>query len=114
MFFVLTPNDVVKEVWSDEEAVAQLAMRFPDLIHFEAEFYAPQPPYYPRKDGPYTMLGPECFTDGDVISYKGENYYRACNVFVADLEDGGQSHCVKRVGHPSKQHEDYDGRTLDE
>jgi hypothetical protein len=59
------------------------------------------------------MLGPECFTDGDVISYKGENYYRACNVLVSDLEDGGQSHCVKRVNHPSKQHEDYDGRTLD-
>lgn len=55
-------------------------------------------------------IGPECFTDGDVISYKGQNFYRACDAFVSDLPDGGQSFCVKRVGHPGKTHEDYEGR----
>lgn len=58
-------------------------------------------------------IAPECFTDGDelVISYKGENYYRACGYPVNSAPQGGSSHCVKRVNHPSKQHEDYDGRT---
>jgi hypothetical protein len=57
----------------------------------------------------YTDIGPECFTNGEVISYKGENYYKACDVFVADLPDGGQCFCVKRVGHPGLVHESYDG-----
>lgn len=57
----------------------------------------------------YTVLGPELFTNGDVISYKGENYYRACDYPVAQV-GGSQTHCVKRVGHPSHIHEDYDGR----
>lgn len=61
-------------------------------------------------------IGPECFADTDaaVISYKGDNYYRACDAFVVDLEDGGQAFCVKRVGHPGKIHEAYYGETREE
>lgn len=59
----------------------------------------------------FTDIGPECFTNGLVISYKGENYYKACDTFVYDRKEGGQSFCVKRVGHPGKIHEAYDGVT---
>jgi ribosomal protein S11 len=33
---------------------------------------------YPRRDGDFTVLGPEIFTDrtGDVICWKGVNYVR--------------------------------------
>jgi hypothetical protein len=61
-------------------------------------------------------IGPECFATADatVISYKGDNYYRACDVVVGDNEEGGQKFCVKRVGHPGKTHEAYDGATREE
>jgi len=63
----------------------------------------------------YIDIGPECFTNGNVISYKGENYYRACDAFVNDRsEEGGQSFCVKRVDHPGTIHEAYDGTIRDE
>lgn len=56
-------------------------------------------------------IGPECFADGEelVISYKGANYYKACDAWVRDLDEGGASHCVKRVNHSSILHEDFDG-----
>lgn len=57
----------------------------------------------------YIDLGPEMFTDGKVICYKGEYYYRSCDAFVCHNREGGQSFCVKRVGHPSMDHEAYDG-----
>jgi hypothetical protein len=59
-------------------------------------------------------LGPELFSSGDemVICWKGSNYYRACNAFVKELEDGRRSHCIKRVNHPSDTHEDWDGNIL--
>lgn len=69
---------------------------------------------YPVSDGPFTTLGPECFTDGNVISYQGENYYRACAHQVTQNDDGSGSTCVKRVDHPGVRHEDYDGNTYDE
>lgn len=56
----------------------------------------------------YTDIGPGCFTNGDVIFYKGENYYRACDTYVADLPEGGQEFCVKRVEHAGP-HESYGG-----
>lgn len=59
------------------------------------------------------QLDQTAFTNGDVISYKGENYYRACGVHVFDLDNGGKTSCVKRVGHPGNTHEDYEGRTID-
>ena len=62
----------------------------------------------------YHDIGPECFIGGDVISYKGKNYYRACDNWVTDNTDGGQSFCVKRVSHPGKVHESYDGTTRTE
>lgn len=57
----------------------------------------------------YEVLAPECFTNGKVIAYKGENYYKACDALVMITHDGEQVHCVKRVGHPSLDHEDYHG-----
>lgn len=59
----------------------------------------------------FINIGPECFADAEatVISYKGENYYKACNEFVSDIPDGGQAFCVKRVGHPGKIHESFNG-----
>lgn len=68
-----------------------------------------------RWQGSIVDLGPECFASGDlsVISWKGENYYRACGEVVTTLETGGYSHCVKRRKHPGKVHEDYFGYTKD-
>lgn len=55
------------------------------------------------------MNDSEMFTNSeDVISYKGANFYRACDAYVRNLPSGGTSHCVKRVGH-SSEHEDFDG-----
>lgn len=31
---------------------------------------------YPHQSGDFTVIGPECFTDGEVICYKGENYFK--------------------------------------
>lgn len=31
---------------------------------------------FPRKSGDVIVIGPECITDGNVISYKGKNYVR--------------------------------------
>ena len=31
---------------------------------------------YPHQSGDFIVIGPECFTDGQVIAYKGENYVR--------------------------------------
>jgi hypothetical protein len=33
-------------------------------------------PLYPYLSGDFTVIGPECFTDGKVIAYKGQNYTR--------------------------------------
>lgn len=59
-------------------------------------------------------IGPECFStlDRKVICWRGVNYYKACDVLVEEHKDGSTSHCVKRVGHPSNTHEDYDGRVF--
>src|SRR4051794_39824807 len=55
-------------------------------------------------------IGPECFANKDalVISYKGENYYKACGIMVKGRLDGGATTCVKRVNHKNDC-EDYDG-----
>lgn len=59
----------------------------------------------------FVDIGPGCFASGDktVISYEGENFYRACGAYVADHADGSRSSCVKRVGHPGNVHENFDG-----
>lgn len=58
----------------------------------------------------FVNIGKECFADKnlEVISYKGENYYRACGVIVKTTRYGTTS-CVKRVNHPGNVHEDYAG-----
>lgn len=55
-------------------------------------------------------LGPGLFTDGKVINYNGDNYYKACDAEVSDFEGGGKSYCVKRVDHHGHIHENYDGK----
>lgn len=64
----------------------------------------------------YHEIGPECFANPDktVIAWQGSNYYQACDHQVTETEDGGATHCVKRVDHPGVRHEDYDGNTYDE
>lgn len=61
-------------------------------------------------------LGPEMFASSDfkVISYKGENYYRACGEKVFESkEDGSTSSCIKPIGHLYSDHEDAFGRILE-
>lgn len=59
----------------------------------------------------FIEIGPECFADDKelVISYKGRNFYKACDIKVTNKEEGGSTFCVKRVGHPGLLHEDWDG-----
>lgn len=58
-------------------------------------------------------IGPECFANQEqtVISWRGENFYKACDVLVTGTVEGASSHCVKRIGHPGDIHEDFDGNT---
>lgn len=49
-----------------------------------------------------------------VISYKGENFYKACGELVTGRPDEGTTSCVKRVGHPGDIHEDFDGNTTEQ
>lgn len=72
--------------------------------------------YGPEKVTDFIDIGPQCFANAEltIISYKGMNFYRACDTLVAKLVSGGQSFCVKRVDHPGVIHEDFDGRTRDE
>lgn len=60
-------------------------------------------------------LGPEMFSDvsGTVISYQGENYYKACGAFVRNNEQGGTSSCVMPVRFEHDVHMDYRGNTTD-
>lgn len=58
---------------------------------------------------------PEMFASADlkVISYKGENYYRACGEPVWESkEDGTKSSCIKPRGHLYSDHEDVYGHLL--
>lgn len=61
----------------------------------------------------FVDIGPGCFTDERAfcISYKGANYYRACNAPVAEHLTG-RSFCVKLEGHAGVAHEDFDGRMV--
>jgi hypothetical protein len=56
----------------------------------------------------FVDIGPQCFSDKEqtVINYRGENFYRACGAPV-----GLHSSCVKRINHPSPDHEDFAGTT---
>lgn len=58
---------------------------------------------------------PEMFASADelVISWKGENYYRACSHPVISREDGSGSFCIKPEVHDaSTGHEDIDGNRV--
>lgn len=60
----------------------------------------------------FVDIGPECFANKDlsVISFKGENYYKACGKIVTGGFDGETSTCVKRQAHKNNC-EDWDGNT---
>lgn len=49
---------------------------------------------YPYADGDHTVLGPEIFTDGTVISWKGENYVPQSHVqALRDIRAVAGVHC---------------------
>lgn len=49
---------------------------------------------YPYEDGDHTVLGPEIFTDGTVISWRGENYVPQSHVqALRDLRAVAGIHC---------------------
>lgn len=54
------------------------APRLAGFAYYEVEEVATKPTteQFPRREGGLTIIGPECFTDGTVISYRGENYER--------------------------------------
>ena len=59
---------------------------------------------YPFKDGPVTVLGPECIMQGEVISYQGENYYTEEAAAAKRAEDqcaatGHVWEILEEVGH---------------
>lgn len=51
-------------------------------------------------------IGPECFADGEgnVISWKGQDFVKTCGEFVKDLPDGGQAFCTLNYDHPGTEH----------
>ena len=61
-----------------------------------------------------TDIGPECFADLDagIISYKGKNFYEACDAHVYARYEGGNAFCVKPKGHKNANHEAFDGTIL--
>lgn len=58
-------------------------------------------------------LGSELFAtgDGEVISWKGDNFYKSCGAIVDDdRPNGGTSTCVLPVGHAAGFCVDWDGQ----
>ena len=69
-------------------------------------------PEHDHSKDPKDLDGDSAFTtvDESVINYKGNNYYLACGELISAYNPaGGLSSCVKPKGHPSHQHEDYQG-----
>lgn len=58
---------------------------------------------------PLPELGPNAYTDGNVIAYEGTKYYRLCGFPVYNKLNGDQAPCIKQHGHISKMHEAIDG-----
>lgn len=58
----------------------------------------------PRPD--IVSIGPECFgyTDGMVVSWKGQEYVKTCGEFVKELVGGGQAFCTLSHDHPGNLH----------
>jgi len=104
--FALTQANLISKGYDNPYAITKLASVFESYLcdGFEINL--------DNKPAGFEVLGSFCFTNGRVINHKGENYYKACDAIVAKLDDleGGMSHCVKRLDHPSTEHEDYQGR----
>lgn len=58
----------------------------------------------PAPSGFYETIAEECFTDGNVISYKGQEYIKTCGTFVTILPGGGQAFCTLSYDHPGNEH----------
>lgn len=59
-------------------------------------------------------IDPTWYIVGDVLLYRGQAYYRACDEMLT-LLGGVQTRCVKRTGHwPRTHHETYDGTEVEE
>lgn len=101
------PTDWVVPDWKTDTFVPISNSHFRELFTSDKS--------YPEIQGDYLVLGPECFTRRDdlsVISYKGQNYYLACDMIVArDLVSRAATHCVKPRRH-SSDHEDHTGRVV--
>jgi hypothetical protein len=61
-------------------------------------------------------IGPEAFTNAEetVISFKGSNFYRACDAFVRNRPEGGASYCIRQMGHEDNNHIDFSGHSTKE
>lgn len=62
---------------SEGMAEAFLALKIQEERQRQADLQetrAQRKPEYPHADGSHTVLGPEIFTDGAVICWKGQNY----------------------------------------
>lgn len=107
-----------------EVSIGQWVLKYSDVVAaindtYLREIYEkidPSEPSSPepiKEEGGVLVIAQECFSDLDrtVISWQGENFYRGCGVFVKELEDGGQSTCVKPVTHFGNTHEDFKGNT---
>lgn len=57
------------------------------------------------------QLAPNAISDGKVINYKGDNFYKGCGKTVTGDIFSGKTTCVKPVDHPSSFCEDYHGNT---
>ena|ERR1700741_342817 len=59
-------------------------------------------------------LGNSCFVSSDlrVISYQGENYYKACGHLVSEKGEKTTS-CILPEGHAYRNHEDFYGNLCD-
>lgn len=103
-----------KELFAGQEGLKIFACKdkaADTISYFLSTGELPNDVMTPSEDPDYVDIGASCFMKGDVINYLGENFYKACSSFVAELEGGGQSSCVKRIGHPGIIHEDFEGRT---
>lgn len=104
------PIGRVKSIDEDDDGVRIMGEYFPGRIPDDAL------KFWSQMNGGCQYVGPEAFTDpeGAVISWRGENFYRACGKYVTGGNDQGGTTCVKHVNHPPPLCENYHGRVRDQ
>jgi hypothetical protein len=45
---------------------------------------------YPYESGDVLVLGPECFTNGDIICWRGMNYYREADISKMSMMEAAE------------------------